>query len=71
MKNVTRTARADEADRTTRASVSFPTALYAELERIARQKRVSLAWVVRDAAEKYVTDRWPLLERSLGKSDDI
>lgn len=43
-----------------RASVSFPPELYETLEGIARQKRVSLAWVVRDAAEKYVAERWPL-----------
>jgi metal-responsive CopG/Arc/MetJ family transcriptional regulator len=39
-----------------RASVTFPAELYQALEEIARQKRVSLAWVVRDAAEKYVAD---------------
>ena len=46
----------------TRASVSFPTDVYAELERIAAAKKVSLAWVVREAAERYVADQWPLLE---------
>ena len=40
-----------------RASISFPPALYETLEEIAKQKKVSLAWVVRDAAEKYVADR--------------
>ena len=38
----------------TRASVTFPADLYAELERIAEEKKVSVAWVVRDAVEKYV-----------------
>lgn len=37
-----------------RASISFPPDLYGTLEEIAKQKKVSLAWVVRDAAEKYV-----------------
>jgi metal-responsive CopG/Arc/MetJ family transcriptional regulator len=46
-----------------RASVSFPPDLYRTLEEIAKQKKVSVAWVVRDAAEKYVADQWPLLER--------
>lgn len=46
--------------------MSFPTDVYAELERIAAAKKVSLAWVVRDAAEKYVADQWPLLERATG-----
>jgi metal-responsive CopG/Arc/MetJ family transcriptional regulator len=39
-----------------RASISFPPALYETLEDIAKQKKVSLAWVVRDAAERYVVD---------------
>lgn len=43
-----------------RASVSFPPELYAMLERIAKEKKVSVAWVVREAAEKYVGDQWPL-----------
>jgi len=47
-----------------RASVSLPRGLHAELERIARDKKVSLAWVIRDAAEKYVADQWPLLAQS-------
>jgi len=47
--------------RTTRASISFPTDIYLELERIAEAKKVSLAWVVREAAERYVADQWPLL----------
>jgi metal-responsive CopG/Arc/MetJ family transcriptional regulator len=40
-----------------RATISFPSDLYATLEEIAKQKRVSLAWVVRDAAERYVADQ--------------
>jgi hypothetical protein len=38
----------------TRASVSFPSLTYAHLERIARAKKVSLAWVIREAADRYV-----------------
>jgi metal-responsive CopG/Arc/MetJ family transcriptional regulator len=41
---------------TMRASVSFPAEVYGELERIAATKKVSLAWVVRDAAERYVVE---------------
>lgn len=44
-----------------RASVSFPPDIYRTLEQIAQQKKVSVAWVVREAAEKYVADQWPLL----------
>ncbi len=46
-----------------RASVSFPPDLYRTLEQIAKQKKVSIAWVIRDAAEKYVADKWPLLNQ--------
>jgi len=42
---------------TVRASISFPSHLYETLEELAKHKKVSLAWVVRDAAEKYVADR--------------
>jgi len=42
---------------TARASVTFPPELYRTLEEIAKQKKVSMAWVVRDAAEKYVADQ--------------
>ena len=46
---------------TVRASISFPSDVYETLEDIAKQKKVSLAWVVREAAEKYIADKWPLL----------
>jgi hypothetical protein len=42
-----------------RASVTFPPDLYENLEAIARTKKVSVAWVVRDAAERYVADEKP------------
>jgi predicted DNA-binding ribbon-helix-helix protein len=44
-----------------RASVSFPSNVYEELERLAAAKKVSIAWVVREAAERYVVEQWPLL----------
>lgn len=37
-----------------RATISFPPDLYKTLEDLARGKKVSLAWIVRDASEKYV-----------------
>ena len=37
-----------------RATITFPGDLYASLEEMAKEKKVSLAWVVRDAAEKYL-----------------
>jgi metal-responsive CopG/Arc/MetJ family transcriptional regulator len=42
---------------TVRASISFPPDIYESLEEVAKQKKVSLAWVVRDAAERYLADR--------------
>jgi predicted DNA-binding protein len=42
-----------------RATISFSPELYETLEMLARRKKVSLAWVVRDAAEKYVADQKP------------
>lgn len=48
--------------KSTRASVSFPAPVYADLERLAAAKKVSLAWVVREAAERYVEDQWPLFK---------
>jgi metal-responsive CopG/Arc/MetJ family transcriptional regulator len=43
-----------------RASISFPPNLYVALAELAKQKKVSLAWVVREAAEKYIAGERPL-----------
>jgi hypothetical protein len=45
---------------TIRASVSFSPEVYRTLEEIADKKKVSLAWVVREAAEEYISGKWPL-----------
>lgn len=37
-----------------RTSVSFSPEDHAELERIASRKKVSIAWVIRDAVEAYI-----------------
>jgi metal-responsive CopG/Arc/MetJ family transcriptional regulator len=50
-----------------RASISFPPTLYKTLEEIAKEKKVSLAWVVRDAAEKYIADK--LAQRGKSRAD--
>jgi len=47
-----------------RASVTFPPELYRTIEEVAKRKKVSIAWVVREAAEKYVADQWPLFASS-------
>ena len=50
-----------------RASVSFPPELYRTLEELAKKKKVSIAWVVREAAEKYVSAEGALLGKSLSR----
>lgn len=54
-----RAARQEASSVAMRASVTFPTELYKVLEEIARIKKVSVAWVVRDAAERYVAEQNP------------
>lgn len=51
---------------TVRASISFPPDVYETLEVIAKEKKVSLAWVVREAAEQYIGEKWPLFSRKAG-----
>jgi len=46
-----------------RTSVSLPAELHETLESMAKEKKVSVAWVIRDAAEKYVNEQWPLLQQ--------
>jgi predicted DNA-binding protein len=48
-------------DGTVRATISFPSETYRTLDDIAHQKKVSLAWVVREACDQYISDKWPLL----------
>lgn len=45
-----------------RATITFPWDVYRTLEGIARQRKVSLAWVVREASEQYIADKWPLFK---------
>ncbi|OYW34833.1 MAG: hypothetical protein B7Y12_04530 [Rhizobiales bacterium 24-66-13] len=47
----------------TRASVTFPADLYAKLARLAEENKVSVAWVVRDAVEKYLEAKHLLSRR--------
>ena len=47
--------RKPEGAASVRASISFPPDIYEALKQLARKKKVSLAWVVRDAAEEYVS----------------
>ena len=40
-----------------RASISFPPDVYELLKQLAKQRKVSIAWVVRDAVERYVAEQ--------------
>jgi metal-responsive CopG/Arc/MetJ family transcriptional regulator len=51
-------------ERAVRASVSLPPEVFRTIEALAKQKKVSTSWVLRDAAEKYIAAQWPLLETS-------
>ena len=46
-----------------RMSVSVDATDYAELKEVAEEKRVSIAWVVRDAVAAYLDARTPLFAR--------
>jgi hypothetical protein len=46
-----------------RTSVTFPSDLYDAIEQMAKKKRVSVAWIVRDATEQYVANEFPLFGR--------
>jgi len=51
-----------------RATISFPADIYQTLENIACQKKVSLAWVVREETEQYIADKWPLFGKPPGEN---
>ena len=50
-----------------RVSVTFPPELYATLVDLARKRKVSVAWIVRDAADHYVAAQ-PTLVGQVGGS---
>jgi predicted DNA-binding protein len=50
-----------------RASISFPADVYRVLENLAKKKKVSLAWVVREAAEKYIALGKTRSNKALGR----
>ena len=47
-----------------RTTVSLPAEDYAELERIAEQKKVSVAWVVRESVDRYLSAEAPLFRKN-------
>jgi len=49
---------------TPRVSVSLSPDVHATLEQIAQEKKVSVAWVMRDAVEQYIAAKWPLFSQN-------
>ena len=47
----------DNNNSVVRASVSFPQTDYSKLEKLANMKRVSVAWVVREAVIEYLSTK--------------
>ena len=45
-----------------RTTISFPPDMHGTLEQIAKEKKVSLAWVVREAVDTYLGRKWPLFK---------
>ena len=50
-----------------RTSVTLPDDVQKTLELIAKEKKVSVAWVIRDAVDKYLADKWPLFVQGEGR----
>lgn len=65
------TPKPQDPHKSVRTSVSLPPELHDTLERLAKGKKVSVAWIIRDAAEKYVAEQWPLLSVNQGAPNDI
>lgn len=54
----------DANSKSVRTSVTIASEDQHELERIAKQKKVSVAWVIREAIEQYLNKNSPLSSRT-------
>lgn len=61
-------AQKPQKEPSTRTSVTIPAEVYSSLEIIAKQKKVSMAWVIHDDAEKYVSEYGPLFAGARDRS---
>lgn len=52
------------AKKSVRITITVPVEDHAELDAIAARKKVSVAWVVRDAIDQYLSANAPLFRRS-------
>lgn len=46
-----------DSEQTVRISISIPKDIYLELEKISVEKKVSLAWVVRESIDNYLKEK--------------
>jgi hypothetical protein len=53
----------EENQKSIRTTVSIPPGDYKELERIALNNKVSVAWVVREAVSYYLAEQAPLFRQ--------
>ena len=56
-----RRGRPKSVKRAVRGSFSMSPETYRTLEALARQKKVSTAWILREATDRYIAEQWPLL----------
>lgn len=54
-----------ESSKSVRTTISLPADDYVELEALALKHRVSVAWVIRDAVQKYLEGQPPLVRAKL------
>ena len=54
----------EKAKKSVRTTVSLPAQDYRELERLALKQKVSVAWVIRAAVDRYLADQSPLFRRN-------
>ncbi len=47
-----------------RTSISFPPETYRNLEKLAEDRKVSVAWIVRDAVDRYLACDFPMFHRA-------
>ena len=52
---------AETGGKSIRTSVTLSREVYETLGAIAKSRKVTVAWIIRDAAEKYIDNEWPLL----------
>jgi predicted transcriptional regulator len=60
-----RSNKSEDTAKSVRTSISLPRDLHATLTHLAKGKKVSVAWVIREAAEKYVDNQGPLIQREI------